>query len=123
VRIAKIFDSHDETGRAVFGLDRERLRDEDERDNLVRYLRAGRLVLSTTGRDEDRLAPELGRVVPMSFRTDGEWVWSESLAYYVSEHGIAPEQELRDHVGTRGHAVTEVSDDAVREATRLVLGR
>lgn len=123
MHIAKIFDTHDETGRAVFGPDRERLDDENERENLVRYLRSGRMVLSTTGRDRDRMVPERGQVVPMSFRTDGEWVWSEALAYYVSEHNIAPEQELRDHVNARGYAVGEVSDDAVREATRLVLGR
>lgn len=123
MQIAKIFDAHDETGRAVFGPDRERLSDENERESLVRYLRGGRMVLSTTGRDRDRLVPERGQVVPMSFRTDGDWVWSEALAYYVSEHGIAPERELRDHAGAQDYRVAEVTDDAVREATRLVLGR
>jgi len=123
MQIARIFDTHDETGRAVFGPDRERLADEEEREGLVRYLRSGRMVLSTTGRDRDRLVPERGEVVPLSFRTDGDWVWSEALAYYVGEHGIAPERELRDHVVAQGFQVGEVSDDAVREASRLVLGR
>lgn len=123
MQIARIFDTHDETGRAVFGPDRERLDDETERGELVRFLRAGRVVLATTGRDRDRLVPERGQVVPMSFRTDGEWVWSDALAYYVNEHGIAPEPELREHARSRSYTVPEVSDEVAREAGRLVLGR
>lgn len=121
MRILRIFDSRDDTGRAVFGADRARLTDADERDRLVRYLRAGRAVLVTTGRDRDRMRPERGAVVPMSFRTDGEWVWSEAMAYYTDAYGIAPETELRDHARGRGYEMVDVPDDAAREAARLVL--
>ena len=123
MRIAMIYDAHDESGTATFGAERERLGEQRERERLAEYLRSGRLVLSTTGRDQDRLDPARGRVVPISFRTDGEWVWSEALAYYVAEYGIAPEGALRDHAADREYEMPDVSDDAARAASRLVLER
>jgi hypothetical protein len=123
IRVAKVFDTHDADGRATIGPDRERLADADERERLLAYLRSGRMVLSTTGRDRDRLVPERGQVVPLSFRTDGTWVWSEALAYYLADHLVAPEPELREHAAALGYQVPEVPDEAVREAGQAVLGR
>ena len=123
MRIAMIYDAHDESGTAVFGPDRERLGEQRERERLATYLRSGRLVLSTTGLDQDRMDHARGSVVPMSFRTDGEWVWSEALAYYVAEYGIAPEGEFRDHAADLEYQLPEVSDEAARAASRLILGR
>jgi hypothetical protein len=121
IMVAKVFDAHDRDGRAVFGPDRERLADPAERRALVRYLRAGRLVIATPGKDRDRLVPELGRVVPLGFRTDGVWVWSEAIAYYVEKHGIAPDPVLRAHAAAQGYQVPEVPDELVRAASQAVL--
>ena len=69
---------------------------ESRRSRIARYLRGG-AVLATTGRYvDDYLAPEQTRVAPLEVRTDGEWVWSGDLAYYVSQYGVSiPEDFLR----------------------------
>jgi hypothetical protein len=119
--VAKVFDAHDSGGRAAFGPGHERLADPVERRALVSYLRAGRPVVVTPGRDQDRVLPELGRVMPLGFRTDGVWVWSEATAYYVEKHGMAPVSALRAHASARGYQVPEVSDERVRVASQAVL--
>lgn len=48
--------------------------------------------------DHDRLDPGRGPVVPLTVRTDGVWVWSESSAYYLREHRVRPCRELTDHL-------------------------
>jgi len=78
-----------------------RLTGEDQAAALGR-LEAGKAVLTTTARVVDRVAPERGEVVPMTFRTDGRWVWSEQITYYLREHGVAPEPDLLAALGTAG---------------------
>ena len=45
--------------------------------------------------------PECPVVVPAGYATDGTWIWSAALRYYVSRHGLAPEPDLLAHI--RGH--------------------
>ena len=35
--------------------------------------------------------------------TDGFWVWSAALPYYIGMYGLAPEKELLDHLKSRGY--------------------
>ena len=45
-----------------------------------------------------------GQVVPASFRTDGEWIWTDTVAYYLDQHGLAPDEELARHIDARWQA-------------------
>lgn len=68
--------------------------DDAERERVAAFLAAGTPILMTTALGPDKLDPARGNVVGASYRTDGTWVWSDGLAYYVRVHGIAPEGDL-----------------------------
>ncbi|WP_306211272.1 hypothetical protein [Actinoplanes sp. RD1] len=91
-RVARVFDVVDDAG-ARFLPEHERLTG-DDLAHVARYLDAGAPVLATTARLRDEVEPERGEVVPMSYRTDGPWVWPESVHYYLVTYGFAPEPEL-----------------------------
>ncbi|MFD0540822.1 hypothetical protein ACFQY7_50440 [Actinomadura luteofluorescens] len=42
--------------------------------------------------------------MPLTFHTDGTWVWSGAVAYYLTEHGVPPEPDLVAHIRAAGSA-------------------
>ncbi|MBU2670256.1 hypothetical protein KOI35_42820 [Actinoplanes bogorensis] len=100
IRIARVFDEVTADG-ATFADDRLRLSG-DERERVADYLDGGSAVLGTDGRLPDVVEPGCGAVVPMSYRTDGRWLWTDSVAYYLRAYGIAPEPDLLAHVLSEG---------------------
>jgi hypothetical protein len=100
-RIARVFDfAKPDTGPG-FHPGHRVITDSAERDRMLQYLTSGSLVLHTTGRTRDVLSPAAGQVVPASFRTDGEWIWTDTVAYYLEQHGMAPDEELAAHIDAR----------------------
>lgn len=83
---------------------------------LAAYLRAGTPILSTTSTDLDRIDPSRGQVVPLSFRTDGTWIWTDTVTYYLEEHRIRPDEELCAHIAGRGYSCPEVDAATARHA-------
>ncbi len=51
----------------------------------------------------------------MNFRTDGERIWTDTVEYYLTHHGIAPDAGLTAHIGAwaRGPAVPDTAVRAV----------
>ncbi|MBT2232003.1 hypothetical protein [Nonomuraea sp. NEAU-A123] len=82
-----------------------------ERERLAGYLEAGTPILATTGLDVDRVEPERGEVVPLSFRTDGTYVWTDTVAYYLRAHHLRPDPELCAHIAAGGYVCPEVGED------------
>lgn len=80
-----------------------RIADGLERHRLATYLESAEAILIADVLGDDVLDPPRGAVVPLDIRTDGTWMWSDALAYYVREHGIAPEPDLRRHIEASGH--------------------
>jgi hypothetical protein len=119
MQVAKVYDGVRETG-PYFDVDRRRIADPAERERIVGFLRSGALVMRTTGRDTDRIEPERGRVVPLSFRTDGHWVWSDALGYYLDAHGVAPEPEFLQHIAAAGYRAEDPDEEARRQAVLAV---
>src|SRR2546430_4046882 len=120
MRIGGVFDGVDEiTGRAVVAPDHVRL-DPAERARIGAYLRAGTEVMSTTATDVDQVEPDRGEVVPMGFRTDGDWVWSDEVPYYVETYGLAPEPDLYRHIVERGYRTPVPDAGAVARAQRAL---
>jgi hypothetical protein len=114
VRIARVF-----AGEA--GEERDDwLADPTERERIASYLRSGAPILMTTALQEDRLDPARGKVVGSSYRTDGSWVWSDALSYYVRVHGLAPQEEFREHIRILGYACPAPDDVAQDEALSVL---
>ncbi|MFC4913241.1 hypothetical protein [Actinomadura gamaensis] len=88
---------------------------DDERDALVQYLERAPIVLAARSLDTDELDSERAQRVPLTFHTDGTWVWSGAVGYYLKAHGVAPDPELVAHARGNGFRPPEV-DDATRGA-------
>ena len=91
----------------------EPVESEEERDRILGYLDAGSPVLITTARLYDMIDQDLGRVVPMSFRTDGAWIWTDISAYYLRAYGLRPDAGLVAHIAASGYRMPRV--DGVAE--------
>ncbi len=116
VRVARLFDEVHPVAGPYFSVARERIEDEAERQRVAAYLAAGTVVLFTTATDRDRVDATRGRPVGMSYRTDGEWVWSEGVGYYLTTHGIAPVPEFYAHIRARAYRCSTVDDATGRRA-------
>lgn len=95
----------------------------EETDRVVEYLRQAPTVMAARSNAPDRLDPSRGASVPLTFHTDGAWVWSGAVAYYLSEHGLAPEPDLVAHIRANGFRVPAVDDDTMDAANAAVTGR
>jgi hypothetical protein len=102
VRLARAFDGATADG-PYFDDDHPRLRDADG-ERVLAYLRSAELVHNTPGAMDDVLDTGGVAAVPVGFRSDGEWVWPDTVAYYLKRHGLAPEPELLAHVLARAAA-------------------
>jgi hypothetical protein len=122
--VARVFDFADPVSGPGFAPDHAIISNLDERDQLLTYLRGGHAVLTTTSTMDDILDGSLGSVVPTSFRTDGEWIWTDTVEYYLSQYGLAPDAELTTHIQHQvglGHAVPETDTDTAVEAADFLL--
>ncbi len=94
--LARTFDGADPNTGPYFAADHLRLAEPD-RARMLQYLTAADVVM-TGGAMPDVLAPQHGPVVPMAFRCDGRWIWTEPVIYYLDRYGLAPEPALTEHV-------------------------
>ncbi|GAA5194202.1 hypothetical protein GCM10023322_57980 [Rugosimonospora acidiphila] len=99
----------------------ERL-DDLERVFVGRYLRRAPIAVAAYGFDVDPFDPARPEVVPLHLHTDGFWVWSESLAYFATRHGIAPEPEFLAHLKRYQYQPPGVAPDVLRRAAQLAMG-
>jgi hypothetical protein len=116
IEIATLFDAVDEVGGPGFAASRPTLADPDRVDVLA-YLDAGSPLLMTTALMADVMDERHRAVVPMSYRTDGQWVWTDAVAYYLRHYGLAPEARLLHHIRARGQEIPPV--DAVAQHRAL----
>ena len=83
-----------------------------ERESVLSYLRAAASILNTTAMAPDVFDAAAGEVVPMSLRSDGEWVWSDAHGYYLDRHGIVTDEAFLDHIRGRDYRCVRLDDDA-----------
>jgi hypothetical protein len=123
-QVARVFDFADPRTGPGFEPDHRVIADPDEIRRLSDYLRGGAPALTTTTTMLDVLDPGSGAVVPASFRTDGAWIWTDSVAYYLDRHGLAPDPRLTRHIEAqvgRGIAVPEVEPETAIDAAHFLL--
>ena len=114
IRIARVFDGVDPITGPMFHPDHPLIEDSVEIDRLAGYLEGALPVLTTSSLMADVLDPERPEVVPLTFRTDGEWIWTDTVSYYLRNHSLAPDEELLAHIrasgsGTLFPTITEVA--------------
>lgn len=73
------------------------------------YLRAGVPLMTTTQTVPDAVTGSPAPIVPISIHTDGEFVWSMAVAYYVETHRISPGEDFLGHCASNDWLVPEVS--------------
>ncbi|MFC3452619.1 hypothetical protein [Amycolatopsis speibonae] len=116
IKVARIFDEVDPETGPRFEPDRAKITDEDTRNALISYLGSGTALLVTTAMLEDVVDTAQGAVVPTSFRTDGTWVWTDAVAYYLEHHQLAPDPELVAHIEAAGGPPSAVDSVALGRA-------
>ncbi len=79
---------------------RPRLSDADAAA-VAAYLDVGQFVMRTTKLHPDPLSDSDTPVVPSSLLTDGEWIWNDSLTYFVKTYHIAPREEFLAYLQAR----------------------
>lgn len=60
--------------------------DKDTRVRIVNYLKAGTLIAIAAGPAYDLMSSTSVLAIPPNIRTDGRWVWTEDVAYYVERY-------------------------------------
>jgi len=120
LRLAAVFDGTDPSGAPWFSPRRLRIPEPVRRRRLAEYLLQGHLVLRAPGRVADPMDAGSGPVLPLNYRTDGVWVWSEASAHYLLHRGVAPELELLCHIEEQGYQLpSEVPADVLAQASRV----
>lgn len=94
LHLARVFDAVDPELGPSFAPDHPVLQDPEEIERLLDYLDGSLPVMTTTALMADIVDPEHVEVVPLTFRTDGEWIWTDTISYYLSRYALAPEEEL-----------------------------
>ncbi|MFG2914747.1 hypothetical protein ACGF0D_17880 [Kitasatospora sp. NPDC048298] len=124
-RLAAVFDLVDPVSGPGFSPDRPLVRDSAQRAALLGYLRSGAEVLVTPMLMDDVFDGSRRGAVPMGYRTDGEWIWTDTVAYYLAEYDLAPEPGLLAHLRERTGALPpsqpRPSAETVRRAAEFVL--
>ncbi|PFG98334.1 hypothetical protein A8924_5843 [Saccharopolyspora erythraea NRRL 2338] len=116
VKVARVFDVVHPTSGPGFLPDHPLMDDEAERGQVLDYLRSGTALMITTATLGDVVEPDRGSVVPMSFRTDGSWIWPDTVTYYLEHHRLAPDPELLAHIRESGLLPPELDAVALHRA-------
>lgn len=123
MREAALFDGVDSSGVPAISENWPRVTDPVEQERVSQFLASGTLVLRTTGRGGvDRIAPDRGRKVPLSFATDGEWIWSRSIRYYFVEHQVPLQAEFLAHMRTKGYVAETPTEAQLAQAEAILSG-
>ncbi|AYF77076.1 hypothetical protein D7D52_28360 [Nocardia yunnanensis] len=115
-RLARVYDHRDDSGRPVAV--RASL-PTPLRDRLLTYLDSAPIVLAARSFEVDEFIPSV-QDVPLTFRTDGVWIWSGAVSHYLRKHAFPPDPDLVRHIIARDFQLGEVSPEAKDLAVRVI---
>ncbi|WP_239339845.1 hypothetical protein [Frankia sp. CiP3] len=121
IRVARVFDEVTPETGPRFHAGHPRLPDAGERGRILGYLSGGTPVLVTAARMDDVVDPTKAAVVPMTFRTDGSWIWTDSVAYYLREYELSPEEDLLTHIRQAQYRVPTVDGPAMHRVLAVLM--
>ncbi len=119
LQVAAVFDAADAETGPCFSPGHARL-DTEEAARVARYLGQGEPLLVTTARMDDVVDTTRAGAVPMNFRTDGTWIWTEASAYYAAEHLLEPDPRLLARIREEGYACPAVDGVALHRALQVL---
>jgi hypothetical protein len=117
MRQARVFDGVRANGRSYVS---RPLVPVEATGRVLAYLERAPIVLAARGYGTDKIDPSRGAKVPMTFHTDGKWIWSGAVAYYLRSHEIPPEPDLVAHIRGRAFELPEV-DGYTRDVAMSVI--
>ncbi|MFI9007331.1 TNT domain-containing protein [Actinosynnema sp. NPDC053489] len=94
-----------------------------ELDDVLAYLENAPVVLAARSYGTDAFKPDATPSVPLSFHTDGTWVWPGGVAYYLRHHHVPPVPQLVQHIRDNGYAVPPVAPEAEQAASAVATGQ
>ena len=94
-----------------------------ELDEVLAYLEEAPIALAARGYGRDTFNPDAGPAVPLTFHTDGTWVWPGGVAYYLRAHRIPPVPQLVQHIRDNAYRLPEVDAEIQRTAARVATGQ
>lgn len=121
LRHAKVFDGIDPLNGAPV-VNRNGLSDQ-ESAQVLGYLKAGPVFLFARSFEKDVFFPQNPPAVPLTFATDGTWIWAGAVAYYLEKYGMPPEEGLLAHIRACGYTLPEVTQEAKDAARDQMTGR
>lgn len=122
LRVATLWRRAGEGQQPILRDDLESPLDGPEADRVARYLDEGLVVLAATTLLPDRLDPSREHAVPVSYVTDGTWLWTGEQAYYLRTHGVPPQPEFLDHIRRSGYRPGPAPPDAEARALAWLRG-
>src|SRR6266540_2972833 len=120
IRIASVFDDVDPETGPLFTDSHPRMEDAEEAEQVIEYLNAGEPLLVSTAAMDDVVDRSRRNVVPMNFRTDGTWIWTDTTTYYVARHNLAPDPELLDHIRAADYSLPRLDGVAIHRAMAVL---
>jgi len=120
IRVAAVFDEVDAQSGPRFSGDHERLEDEIEARKVIEYLRAGEPLLVTTAQMDDVVDRSQRNAVPMNFRTDGTWIWTDTTTYYLERHQLTPDSGLLQHIRSSQYRMPALDGVAIHRAMAVL---
>jgi hypothetical protein len=93
----------------------------DEREMLVAYLCHGVPVALTPALGIDAYRPKDPPAVPLNYRTDGFWLWSDASTYYLEHYPVAPDPRFTADLRNRLYHYPLVDGAALHRARALLL--
>lgn len=94
-----------------------------ELDDVLAYLENAPVVLAARSYGPDALKPDATPSVPLTFHTDGTWVWPGGVAYYLRNHHVPPVPQLVQHIRDNDYAVPQVDPEAEKAAAAVATGQ
>jgi hypothetical protein len=107
-------------GRPVLDPDLMRTADQGLIGRVMSYLDGGAVVLRAPALMDDHLDDTRRGCVPMTFMTDGEWVWSDEHRYYLQQYGILPEPDFLRHMERHDYQTPAVTEAERKSALQLL---
>ncbi|RKT57636.1 TNT domain-containing protein [Saccharothrix australiensis] len=94
-----------------------------ELDDVLAYLEQAPVVLAARSYGVDAFKPDATPSVPLSFHTDGTWVWPGGVGFHLRNHHVPPVPQLVRHIRENGYALPPVTPEARSAAEALASGR
>jgi len=87
--------------------------DEDEIQKVASYLRSGAIAIASPGIARN-VVDGTQFAATTSWRSDGVWLWPDTLAHYLERYRIRLPAKLIDHIRANGYVVPTVTEHSLR---------